>query len=208
MAQSLRRRHGEVGHKSKWRVVGFVVGGILGAALVFCIVVLMLVLHSPPPPAIHTDPLSAKQFEEEYRGAVAAARAGTQQVVRATETQVNTELEAFMRAYRSRSQQGEGSVLTDAKIKLLGNQMQAYIFLDYKGQKLTLQLTGKLHAVNGYLQFEPESGKVGELPIPKSRLEAAGRQMMNAPGKNSQYRLPANISDIRVEDSKLIFVMK
>jgi len=61
-------------------------------------------------PAIHTDPLSAKQFEEEYRGAVAAARAGSPQIVRADETQVNTELEAFMRAYRSRSQQGDGSV--------------------------------------------------------------------------------------------------
>ena len=188
MAQSLRHQHKEVGHKSKWRVVGFVVGGILGAALVFCIVVLMLVLHSPPPPAIHTDPLSAKQFEEEYRGAVAAAQAGTPQIVRANETQVNTELEAFMRAYRSRSQQGDSGVLSDAKLKLLGDRMQAYIFLDYKGQKLTLQLTGKLHAVNGFLQFEPESGKVGELPIPKSRLEAAGRQMMNAPGNNPQYR--------------------
>ncbi len=208
MAQSLRRQRREVGQKSNWRIVGFVVGGILGAAFVFCVVVLILVLHSPPPPAIHTDPLSAKRFEEEYRGAVAAARAGTPQIVRADETQVNTELEAFMRAYRSRSQQSDVSVLTDVKIKLLGDRMQAYIFLDYKGQKLALQLTGKLHAVNGLLQFEPESGKVGELPIPKSRLEEAARQMINAPGTGPQYRLPANISDIRVEDSKLTFVMK
>jgi len=65
--------------------------------------------------------------------------------------------------------------LTDAKIKLLGNQMQAYIFLDYKGQKLTLQLTGKLHAVNGFLQFEPgKAERWANLPIPKIKAGGGG----------------------------------
>jgi len=92
MAQSFRRRHIQVGRKSKWRVVGFVVGGILGAAFRFLHRGVMLVLHSPPPPAIHTDPLSAQTVRGRISWAVAAARAGSPQIVRADETQVNTEL--------------------------------------------------------------------------------------------------------------------
>jgi hypothetical protein len=69
---------------------------------------------------------------------------------------------------------------------------------------MTLQLEGKLGAADGYLQFEPVSGQIGSLPIPQSTLETAVRRMMESPENREKLRLPAEISDLRIENGEIV----
>ncbi len=208
MAQLSRRRRPDSHHKSKWRLAGRVIGGILAIALVVVITLVMLVLHTPPPPTVQLNALSAQRLDEDFRRAAATAQSGTPSEVRADETQVNSKVQELLQAFRSAQQRGGNESLKDLRIKLVGDRIEAYLLIDYQGRKLAFQITGKIHTVNGYVQFEPESAKVGALPIPKSRLESTAKKMMSASNSPLLYRLPPNMSDIRVEDGKVVFVVK
>jgi hypothetical protein len=78
MGQLSRRQRLDSHHKSKWRLVGFVIGGILGASVMVALVLLLIALHVPPPPEVQINALSSQRLDEEFRqAAVAAAQSGT-----------------------------------------------------------------------------------------------------------------------------------
>jgi len=195
-------------HKSKWRLAGFIVGGILFAVVSVLVTVVLLAFHVPPAPAVQFDSLSAQKLEEAFRQATIAAQTGTPTVVRADETQINSKLEQLLRQQRTSGKNEGIQALKDVRIKLLGDRIEAYVLLDYNGRKLVFQLTGKVHTENGYVQFYPESGALGALPFPKSRIQAATAHMAEMPDDPLRYRLPSNMSDIRVEDGKVVFIVK
>jgi hypothetical protein len=96
------------------------------------------------------------------------------------------------------------SSVRDVKVQMEGDQVHAYVVFDVHGKDMTLDLVGKLGAKNGYLRFEPISGQIGALPIPQSTLESAVEKLMDSPENRDKLKLPADISDMHIENGQLV----
>jgi hypothetical protein len=96
------------------------------------------------------------------------------------------------------------SSVRDVKIALADDRVQAYVLFDFHGKDLSLILEGHLHVVNGYLRFEPTSGKLGSLPLPQSTLESAVTRLFDAPENRERMRVPLEIRDVRIENGELV----
>jgi hypothetical protein len=90
------------------------------------------------------------------------------------------------------------------KVELIDDRVRAYVAFDFHGKNMSLQLEGRLGADKGYLHFEPISGQLGSLPIPQSSLQAAVQRMMDSPENREKLKLPAEISDLRIEHGELL----
>jgi len=96
------------------------------------------------------------------------------------------------------------SNVKDVKVQMEGDLVKAYVVFDVHGKDMTLQLAGKLGASDGYLKFEPVSGKIGSLPIPQSALESAVRQLMESPENREKLKLPSDVSEMHIENGELV----
>jgi hypothetical protein len=96
------------------------------------------------------------------------------------------------------------SNVKDVKVQLIDDRVRAYVVFDVQGKEMTLELEGRLGADNGFLRFEPVSGRIGSLPIPQSTLEAAVRRMMESPENRDKLRLPSDISGLKIENGEVV----
>jgi hypothetical protein len=208
MSQRLRRERAAIQYKSKWRVVGFVVAGTLGTLLLLGVVGLMLILHTTPPPVIHTDPAAAKRLQQELQEAQTAAASGTQGVVRADETELNSLLKGYFHGGTAKPTNDAVAVVRDMKLSLSEDRLRLYVLVNFRGKDITAVFEGKVRTVNGYLDFEPLNGKIGALPIPKASLKRAVEQMVATPDGRESARLPRNLRDLHVENGKLVVVFR
>jgi hypothetical protein len=96
------------------------------------------------------------------------------------------------------------SAVKDVKVNMVGDEVQAYVVFDFHGKDMSLELDGHLRAEDGYLRFEPTSGKLGSLPLPQSTLEAAVRRLFESPINREKMRLPPDVSDIQVRNGDVV----
>jgi hypothetical protein len=207
VSQEDRSNRRRVVRQSKWRLVRFIFGGVFCGLVLGILIIAIIVFRVPPPPEVRIDSLSAQRLDEEFRQATAAAETGTPSEVRADEIQINSKLQQLLQPFRDPSHKG-GNTVKDVKIKVLADRLAAYVLIDYHGRDLAFQVTGKVHTENGYVQFEPESAALGALRIPKSRVQAAAKQLLDAPKSPLKYRLPSNMSDIEIVGGQIVFAVK
>ncbi len=100
------------------------------------------------------------------------------------------------------------SSVKDVKVDMDGDVVKAYVLFDFHGKDLSLELDGHLSADNGYMKFEPISGKLGSLPLPQSTLDAAVENLMASPENREKLRLPNDISDIKIVDGQAVIQYK
>jgi hypothetical protein len=100
------------------------------------------------------------------------------------------------------------SSVKDVKVDMVGDIVKAYVVFDFHGKDLSLELDGHLSADNGYMKFVPISGKLGSLPLPQSTLNEAVDKLMSSPENREKLRLPADISDIKIEDGHAVVQYK
>src|SRR5271156_2758399 len=100
------------------------------------------------------------------------------------------------------------STVKDVKVDMDGDLVKAYVIFDYHGKDLSLELDGHLSSNNGYIRFEPVAGKLGSLPLPQSTLQAAVDKMMASPENREKLKLPADISDIQIQDGQAVVKYK
>lgn len=208
MSQRLRRERASIPGKSTWRLAGFVIAGVFGAVLVLGVTGLLLILHTTPPPVIHTDPIAAIRLQQELEKAQTAAESGTPDVVGADETELNSLLKQYFQPNARKASAENVVVVRDMKLNLTADRMRLYVLANLSGRDISLLLEGKLRTANGYLDFEPISGKIGSLPIPKVSLKKAIEQALTTPGNREFLRLPRNLRDLRIENGKLVFTFK
>lgn len=208
MSQRLRRERTAIPGRSKWRLAGVVIAGVLGAVLVVGLIGFLLILHTPPPPVIQTDPAAARRLQQELDKAQTAATSGTQAVVQADETELNSTLKEYLQASSATPTANDVAVVRDMKLKLSEDRMRLYVLANFRGKDLSFLLEGKLRTVNGYLDFEPISGKIGSLPIPKTSLKRAMEQMLATPASYQSMQLPRNLRDLHIENGKLVIVFR
>jgi hypothetical protein len=115
---------------------------------------------------------------------------------------------AALAAGDPRSLEDVQSTVKDVKVDMVGDLVKAYVIFDFHGKDISLELDGHLSAENGFMKFDPVSGKLGSLPLPQSTLNAAVEKMMASPENRDKLRLPADVSDIKIVDGKAVIQYK
>ena len=96
------------------------------------------------------------------------------------------------------------SSVKDVKVDMVGDMVKAYVIFDFHGKDLSLELDGHLSADSGYMKFVPVAGKLGSLPLPQSTLQAAVDKMMASPENREKLKLPADISDVQIQNGHAV----
>jgi len=192
------------------------------------ITIILILRKSPPPPVVST-PQAAASAEQKLSQVQQSVSQGQPATLRLDQAEVNSYLANHLdlapqgaipaadapQASPSVPDGGSGpltstdieqakSSVKDVKVTMEGDQVHAYVVFDLHGKDMTLDLVGKLGAQDGYLKFEPVSGKIGSLPIPQSALESAVRQLMESPENRDKLKLPSDVSDLRIENGQLV----
>ena len=184
------------------------------------LVTILLLLRKAPPPSVTTTPQAAASAEQKFSQMEQSVSQGQPAQLRLDQTELNSYLANHLDLAPQKSglspdgggpgnmtpadiEQARSSV-RDVKVTMEGDQVHAYVVFDMHGKEMTLDLVGKIGAADGYLKFEPLSGKIGSLPIPQSALESAVRQLMESPDNREKLKLPSDISDLRVENGELV----
>src|SRR5580704_10752872 len=100
------------------------------------------------------------------------------------------------------------SAVKDVKVDMDGDLVKAYVIYNYHGKDLSLELDGHLVADNGYMKFIPVAGKLGSLPLPQSALQATVDKMMESPENREKLKLPADISDVQIQNGQAVVKYK
>jgi hypothetical protein len=100
------------------------------------------------------------------------------------------------------------SSVKDVKVDMDGDLVKAYVTFDFHGKDLSLELDGHLGTQDGYVKFDPVAGKLGSLPLPQSALNAAVEKMMESPENREKLKLPADISDIQIQNGQAVVSYK
>ena len=189
--------------------MAIVFAGILGAALAVVIVGLLLIFHSVAAPTLHINRAAAQRFADELQRAQSTAASGTPTVVRADETELNSMLQPFLLAANGASSGTAKATFRDMRFSLKEDRIRIYALLSGVGPKdITLVFEGKVRTTNGYLDFEPISGKIGALPIPQASMRRALQQLAADPGNHQLLHLPNNLRDVQVADGKIVVTYK
>jgi hypothetical protein len=194
------------------------------------LVVLILLLHKTPPPAVSATPEAAARVEQKFQDVQQSVSQGQPATLRMDETELNSYLASHLNLADRKAPDGAANAapvatptetpnaeqpsaddveqmrsnVKDVKVQLVGDRVRAYVVFDVHGKDMTLQLEGKLGADNGFLRFEPVSGQIGALPIPQATLEAAVRKMMESPENREKLKLPSDISDLKIENGEVV----
>lgn len=180
---------------------------------------MFMLLRKSPPPAVEATPQAAASAEQKVSQVEQSVAQGQAATLRLDQTELNSYLASHLnlapQATEAKPEGGPGaptdadiaearSSVRDVKVQMEGDQVHAYLVFDMHGKDLTLDLVGKLGAEDGYLKFVPVSGKIGSLPIPQSALESAVRQLMDSPVNREKLKLPADVSDLHIENGELV----
>jgi hypothetical protein len=204
-------------------------------SLVGLILVIVLVFWKSPTPSVPFDPNAAARAEKKFEAADQAKATGQPAQVALDRTELNSYLtqnlqvepatvgavppqaanggtrndpaEAVAGSDQPSLEQVQSSV-KDVKVDMDGDIVKAYVIFDFHGKDLALELDGHLSADNGYMKFEPVSGKLGSLPLPQSTLNAAVEELMASPENREKLRLPNDISDIKIVDGQAVIQYK
>jgi hypothetical protein len=100
------------------------------------------------------------------------------------------------------------STVKDVKVDLDGDLVKAYVVFDFHGKDLSLELEGHLGSEDGYLKFDPVAGRLGDMPLPQSLLQASVDKLMASPENRDKLRLPDAISDIQIINGQAVVSYK
>ena len=202
------------------------------------LLILVLILHKAPAPAIPVDPAAAARVYQKLAAADQAKAAGQPaQPVTLDSTELNSYL---AKSFQTSGSAPSGSVpssasapsaappadpaaalndqtatldqvqssVKDVKVNMDGDLVRAYVVFDFHGKDLSLELDGHLGSQNGYLKFDPIGGKLGDMPLPQSVLQSAVDKLMASPENREKLRLPDDINDIQIANGQAVVSYK
>jgi len=202
------------------------------------LLILVLILHKAPPPAVAVDPVAAARVDQKLAAADQAKAVGQPaQPVTLDSTELNSYL---AKSLQTSGSSPTGSVASsasgpppapsadpaaalndqtatldqvqssvkDVKVNMDGDLVKAYVVFDFHGKDLSLELDGHLGSQNGYLKFDPVAGKLGDMPLPQSVLQSAVDKLMASPENREKLRLPDDINDIQIANGQAVVSYK
>ena len=94
------------------------------------------------------------------------------------------------------------------KIAFADDHVTGQFATNVYGKDVYLTISGKLGAKDGYATFEFTEAKLDSLPVPVSLLNPRLQEKLQDPENREKLKLPAFVSDLRVENGQLVVVAK
>jgi hypothetical protein len=190
------------------------------------LITLILLLHKNSPPPVQSSPQAAASAEQKLQEVEQSVSEGQKATLRLDQSELNSYLQSHLNLAKDDSAASTAapasqvndspgapsdadidqvrSSVRDVKVQMEGDEVHAYVVFNVHGKDMTLDLVGKLGAQDGYLKFIPVRGQIGALPIPQSTLESAVQRLMDSPENREKLKLPADVSDMHVENGELV----
>ena len=83
-----------------------------------------------------------------------------------------------------------------------GNMVEARFFGTMWGKKLLFRVTGRVELTGGTLKFEPESARIGQLPLPGILINPTYKNMMSAGAEDE--KLFKKFEAIQIHEDKVV----
>jgi hypothetical protein len=94
------------------------------------------------------------------------------------------------------------------KIAFADDHVTGQFATNVYGKDVYLTISGKLGAKDGYATFEFTEAKIDSLPVPVSLLNPRLQEKLQDPENREKLKLPAFVSDLRVENGQMVVVRK
>jgi len=202
----------------------FTVGKVIRwCFLAVLIVVLALLLKKPAPVA---EPMAmtevrekAEQFQtrlggletSQGQGEHAEARFSAEEVNAAFQQSATEQAAAPSPAAQAKPaappQEAPPDIQT-VKIAFADDHVTGQFATNVYGKDVYLTISGRLGAKDGYATFEFTEAKIDSLPVPVSILNPQLQEKLQQPENREKLKLPAFVSDLRVENGQLVVVGK
>jgi hypothetical protein len=175
-----------------------------------------LVLRKAPPPAVDTNPAAKETLREKLVEEQEASDKKLPHALKMNEAELNSMLASNLQLASAAPTAAKApagskeptleevqSSVRDVKVALLEDGIRAYVLFAFHGADLSLQLEGQLGVRDGHLRFTPSGGRLGSLPLPQVALDNAVTRLFDSPDNAEKFRVPPEVSDIRVEKYQL-----
>ena len=180
-------------------------------ALVFLIAgtFIVLVFHTSYRPAVRVDPAAIEQLNSKLQRVRTERASGKPQTVFLDEADVNALIASRLQAdHKPAPTSSNQTEVKNFHVNLRDDVLHVYLAWVMNGQEMSFDVDGKLHTADGYVKFEPIRGRLGALPLPGAMLNTALQRFAASPRTRQQFLLPADLADLRVENSHLIITFR
>lgn len=171
--------------------------GILALALI----AVLMALRAPSARPVPASAQDVKSFDEKILSLDPAHRQSAAQTAHITETELTSKLQQGLDQIPP---DGGAVVLKAASVHLEGEGFAGVFTLDASGKELYLTMTGTLAVLDGMLQIQPSTAKLGSLPIPAMAFRHILQRQFDSPQTRERLRLPAFIKDVHIENGELL----
>lgn len=93
-------------------------------------------------------------------------------------------------------------------VNFVGNEVVGQFIVNRYGKDVYVTMAGRLGAKDGYANIELTSAQIGKLSVPVSLINPRLQQRLAEPAQRERLKLPDFISDLRVENGKLLVIQK
>lgn len=186
----------------------WLVSGVLLGALFICACGIALLFRGPVPPTVHIDYAAGQRLKSQLDQITLGSPTRVTNTVRADETEVNSLLDSYLHPASRTGGMSVTPTLSDVKLTLNEDRMRVYALVTFGGQKLAMDIEGKVSSADGFVSFKPLHGQIGRFRIPQDILDNAMKKILESPQSHETFRLPSGLQDLRVEESKLVIVAK
>ncbi|HET6843250.1 MAG TPA: hypothetical protein VFK06_16475 [Candidatus Angelobacter sp.] len=202
----------------------FTVGKVIRwCVLAVLIVVLALLLKKPAPVAEPMPVAEVKEKAEQFQtrlgdletsqgqGEHAEARFSAEEVNAAFQQSATEQAAAPTPAAQTKPAASPQEVPPDiqtVKIAFADDHVTGQFATNVYGKDVYLTVSGRLGAKDGYATFEFTEAKIDSLPVPVSLLNPQLQEKLQQPENREKLKLPAFVSDLRVENGQLVVVGK
>ena len=131
--------------------------------LALALIAVLMALRAPSATLVPVSAQDVKSFDEKILSLEQAHQQGVSQTAHITETELTSKLQQGLDEIPP---DGGTVVLKAASVHLEGDGFVGVFTLDASGKELYLTMTGTLGVLDGRLQIQPSTAKLGSLPIP------------------------------------------
>ncbi len=169
--------------------------------LVLTLMAVLMALRAPSATLVPASPQDTKSFDAKILSVEQAHQQGAPQSAHITETELTSKLQQGLDEIPPN---GGTVVLKAASVQLEGDEFVGVFTLDASGKELYLTMTGTLGVLDGMLQIQPSSAKLGSLPIPAMAFRRLLLRQFDTPETRERLRLPDFIKDVHIENGELV----
>lgn len=168
-----------------------------------------LIFHNTaPPPIVPGQPEDVRRLQAALRDIGSRRAKAIPAILEVDEAELNSFIRSNLAVNSKSTTNGAEAALRDVKVKLDGDLVTVYVACTVRGKDMTFVVEGRLHSTDGYAEFDATAAQIGALPIPSSTLRSAMEQMRKSPQMRENLRLPGDVSNISVKNSKIVLNFK